>query len=161
VTGRPADRATVEAAVVDAHRSEWGLVLAATVRVARDLDLAEECVQEAYAAALQGWTRDGIPANPAAWLTTTAKRRAVDVIRREQTLRAKLPLMVLPEESDEGVEVEMDERLTGRLQQDVVRDERLRLVFLCCHPALAPEAQVALTLRLVCGVSTPDIARAF
>ncbi|MET0693819.1 MAG: sigma-70 family RNA polymerase sigma factor, partial [Propionibacteriaceae bacterium] len=154
-----ADRTTVEAAVVDAHRREWALVLAATVRVARDLDLAEECVQEAYAAALEGWTRDGIPTNPAAWLTTAAKRRAVDAIRREQTLRAKLPLLVEPEESAE--DVEMDELSQGDEPDNAVRDERLRLVFLCCHPALSQEAQVALTLRLVCGVATADIARAF
>ncbi|WP_329111254.1 sigma-70 family RNA polymerase sigma factor [Micromonospora sp. NBC_01699] len=130
-------------------------MLAATARVARDLDLAEECVQEAYAAALTGWARHGIPANPAAWLTTTAKRRAMDAIRREQVFRAKLPLLVEPEESLE-VDVPVAEEPT-----DVVPDERLRLIFMCCHPALAPEAQMALTLRLVCGVSTADIARAF
>ena len=85
-------------AVADAHRREWAFVLAATVRVAQDLDLAEECVQEAYAVALSAWERDGIPANPAAWLTTTAKRRAMDAIRRERTFRSKLPLLVEPDE---------------------------------------------------------------
>lgn len=153
------DRAAVEAAVVDAHRREWAFVVAATVRVARDLDLAEECVQEAYAAALASWTSDGIPANPAAWLTTAAKRRAIDVIRRDQTFRSKLPLLVEPEESVE--ETAMEELLSEEEPEDAVPDERLRLIFLCCHPALPQEAQMALTLRLVCGVATPDIARVF
>ncbi|SDR89001.1 RNA polymerase sigma factor [Actinopolymorpha singaporensis] len=154
----------VEAAVVDAHRRGWALVLAATVRVARDLDLAEECVQEAYAAALESWARDGIPDNPAAWLTTTAKRRAMDAVRRERVFRAKLPLLVEPEESEDSVdEAAMDdpfESATGD-PADVVPDERLRLIFMCCHPALAQDGQLALTLRLVCGVSTGDIAHAF
>jgi RNA polymerase sigma-70 factor (ECF subfamily) len=151
VTGQSA----VEAALGDAHRREWAFVVAATVRVVRDLDLAEECVQEAYAAALRTWTRDGIPANPAAWLTTTAKRRGIDTIRRDQTFRAKLPLLV------ETVEAVEDAAVNQLVDDEAVHDERLRLMFLCCHPALAQEAQVALTLRLVCGLSTPDIARAF
>ena len=83
--------AAAEAAVADAHRREWAWVLAATVRVARDLDLAEECVQEAYASALDNWARNGVPDNPAAWLTVTAKRRAVDAIRRATALRSRLP----------------------------------------------------------------------
>jgi RNA polymerase sigma factor (sigma-70 family) len=149
-----AGRHAVELAVADAHRREWGLVLAATVRVARDLDLAEECVQEAYAQALAAWARDGIPRNPAAWLTTTAKRRAMDAIRRDQTFRSKLPLLVEPEEEDEPMDAE------PVLDDDVITDERLRLIFTCCHPALAQDAQLALTLRLVCGVSTADIAKA-
>ena len=152
-----ADAADAGQAVADAHRSEWAFVLAATVRVAQDLDLAEECVQEAYAAALSAWEHDGIPANPAAWLTTTAKRRAMDAIRRERTFRSKLPLLVEPEAT-------VDEPALGRMTvvelEDAVPDERLRLIFTCCHPALAQEAQLALTLRLVCGLPTPDIARA-
>ena len=146
----------VRGAVADAHRREWALVLAATARVAQDLDLAEECVQEAYAAALTSWKRDGIPRNPGAWLTTTAKRRALDALRHHQVFRSKLRLLVEPEEVDD----EMDEPTPEELE-DVVPDERLRLVFLCCHPALARDAQMALTLRLVCGVSTSDIASAF
>ena len=82
--------------IADAHRREWGRVLAATVRVARDLDLAEECVQEAYASALQAWASAGIPENPAAWLTTAARRRAIDAIRRDVALRSRLPLLVEP-----------------------------------------------------------------
>jgi RNA polymerase sigma factor (sigma-70 family) len=155
------DVATVEAAIADTHRREWARVLAATVRVARDLDLAEECVQEAYAAALKDWIRDGIPGNPAAWLTTTAKRRAIDAIRRERTLRSKLPLLVEPEDATD--EVTMQESMTHDTEDpdNVIPDERLRLIFTCCHPALAQEAQVALTLRLLCGIPTADIARAF
>ncbi len=150
-------RADVETAVADAHRRGWALVLAATARVARDLDLAEECVQEAYAAALASWARDGIPDNPEAWLTTVAKRRAMDAVRREQTFRAKLPLLVEPEERED--EAAIDEPAAAE-PEDAIPDERLRLIFMCCHPALAQEAQLALTLRLVCGVTTADVARA-
>jgi RNA polymerase sigma-70 factor (ECF subfamily) len=151
----PAD---VETAVADAHRRGWALVLAATARVVRDLDLAEECVQEAYAAALASWARDGIPNNPQAWLTTAAKRRAMDAVRREQTFRSKLPLLVEPEETEDEVAIDEPAAVEAQI---VVPDERLRLIFMCCHPALAQEAQLALTLRLVCGVTTADIARAF
>ena len=149
----------VEQALVDARRREWATLLATTAWTTRDLDVAEECVQEAFVAALVAWTRDGVPSNPGAWLTTTAKRRAVDMIRRDVTLRSKLPLLVEPEgdghdQDDRGELIETDD-------EDTVRDERLRLIFLCCHPALAPEAQMALTLRLVCGMTSADIARVF
>ena len=158
------DATDVEAAVADAHRREWASVLAATVRVTRDLDLAEECVQDAYAAALRSWPAAGVPGNPAAWLTTTARRRAIDAIRHDAALRARLPLLVVPEgDSDEpaaGQPALRAEAAAARLSE-AVPDERLRLIFICCHPALAQEAQVALTLRLVCGMSVPDIARAF
>jgi RNA polymerase sigma-70 factor (ECF subfamily) len=149
----------VESALAAAHRDEWGRVLAATARVTRDLDLAEECVQEAYAAALRAWATAGVPGNPAAWLTTTARRRAVDVIRRESALRARLPLLVIPAETEPGsaARTEQDEPWEGPPGET----ELLRLVFTCCHPALSTEAQVALTLRLVCGMPTPDIAQAF
>lgn len=153
--------AAVEAVIADTHRREWARVLAATVRVARDLDLAEECVQEAYAAAIQTWPGSGVPDNPAAWITTTARRRAVDAIRRDSALRSRLPLLVVPGEADEEVRVQ---KTTDALSDDpggVIPDDRLRLVFTCCHPALPQEAQTALTLRLVCGVATSDIARAF
>ncbi|MCZ7420237.1 sigma factor [Verrucosispora sp. WMMA2121] len=125
-------------------------MLAATARVAGDFDLAEESVQEAYVAALGAWARDGVPERPGAWLTATARRKALDVLRRRQVLRAKLPLLVEPDQAEPDVPDEV-----------AVPDDRLRLVFTCCHPALAREAQVALTLRLVCGVSTADIASAF
>ena len=149
----------VAAVIAEAHRREWARVLAATVRVARDLDLAEECVQEAYAAALRTWPDAGIPDNPAGWLATTAKRRAIDAIRHASALRSRLPLLVEPEDtSDSDIQEAVD---MATADPDVIPDERLRLIFTCCHPALAQEAQVALTLRLVCGVPTQDIARAF
>ncbi|GAA5204334.1 RNA polymerase sigma factor [Microbacterium jejuense] len=130
-----------------AHREEWAAVVAATARLTGDLDLAEECTQEAFARAVEVWPARGIPDRPGAWLTTVATNRARDVMRREAALRRRLPLLV-PE-----AETEDDPAWHA--------DDRLRLIFTCCHPALAREAQVALTLRLVCGVSTADIAAAF
>ncbi|WP_432995550.1 RNA polymerase sigma factor [Dactylosporangium sp. CA-233914] len=124
-------------------------MLAATVRVARDLDLAEECVQDAYVSAMDAWLRQGVPANPGAWLTTAAQRRALNAHRRAATLRSKLPLLVVPDAPDTPQ------------SDDPFPDDRLRLVFTCCHPALAREAQIALTLRLVCGLTTAEIAHAF
>lgn len=140
----------VRRAVADAHRREWAFVLAATMRVAGDIDLAEECVQDAYVSALDAWTRTGIPLNPGAWLTTTARNRALDSHRRNRTLRAKLPLLVEPDVATADIE-----------DADLIRDDRLRLIFTCCHPAIGREAQVALTLRLVCGLTTAEIAQAF
>jgi RNA polymerase sigma-70 factor (ECF subfamily) len=137
----------VAAAVAEAHRREWAFVLAATVRVTRDIDLAEECVQDAYAQALATWADSGIPAKPGAWLTTVARRRALDLLRREVTLRRALPLLV----DDEP----------AAAAGGPFPDDRLRLIFTCCHPSLATEAQVALTLRLLCGLSTAEVARAF
>jgi RNA polymerase sigma-70 factor (ECF subfamily) len=139
------------AAVAEAHRREWAFVLAATARVTRDIDLAEECVQDAYVAALDAWARTGVPRRPGAWLTTAARNRALDALRRQQTLRAKLPLLIEPDPPGP--------QPAG--PDPVIADDRLRLVFTCCHPALAREAQVALTLRLVCGLSTAEIAGAF
>ncbi|MEV8504027.1 sigma-70 family RNA polymerase sigma factor [Actinoplanes sp. NPDC051475] len=137
--------------MADAYRREWGRVLAATVRVTRDLDLAEECTQDAYARAVQAWERDGIPDRPGAWLTTVARNRATDLLRRETVLRRTLPLLVV-DEVEAG---------PGESEPPAVPDDRLRLIFTCCHPALAHEAQVALTLRLLCGLSTAEVARAF
>jgi RNA polymerase sigma-70 factor (ECF subfamily) len=144
----------VQKAVADAHRREWAFVLAATARVAGDIDLAEECVQDAYVTALNAWMREGVPRSPGAWLTTAARRRALDAHRRDRTLRSKLPLLVEPDATDPRED-------PGAGADDVIPDDRLRLVFTCCHPALAREAQVALTLRLVCGLSTSEIAQAF
>jgi RNA polymerase sigma factor (sigma-70 family) len=152
------DNFDVEHALRGAHRLQWGAVLGATARAVRDIDLAEESVQEAYAEALVTWARDGVPHNPAAWLTTTAKRRALDSLRRRTTLQSKMPLLVVNDETDNSAEV------TGEAPSDAmlaVADDQLRLIFMCCHPAIAPEAQVALTLRLICGASTADIARVF
>jgi RNA polymerase sigma-70 factor (ECF subfamily) len=136
------------AAVADAHRREWAGVLAATVRVTRDLDLAEECVQEAYAQALVAW-RDGVPARPGAWLTTAARRRALDLHRRAAVAERALPLLVVDEVAPEPG------------GPPGPPDDLLALLFTCCHPALTAEARVALTLRLLGGLSTPEIARAF
>jgi RNA polymerase sigma-70 factor (ECF subfamily) len=133
--------------VADAHRREWAFVLAATVRVTRDLDAAEDAVQDAYVSALTAWARDGVPARPGAWLTTAARRTALNALARRKTLETKLPLLLEPEPEP--------------MAEDFIPDDRLRLVFTCCHPALAREAQVALTLRLVCGMTTPEIAAAF
>jgi RNA polymerase sigma-70 factor (ECF subfamily) len=137
-------------AVAEAHRREWAYVLAATVRVTRDIDTAEEAVQDAYVQALETWGRDGVPDRPGAWLTTVARRRALNMLRSRQTLERKLPLLVLEAGEEEAP-----------MSTDTILDDRLRLVFTCCHPALSAEARIALTLRLVCGVSTPDIAHAF
>jgi RNA polymerase sigma-70 factor (ECF subfamily) len=145
------------AAVADAHRREWAFVLAATARVAGDIDLAEECVQDAYVAALDVWSRQGVPRNPGAWLTTAARRRAIDALRRDRTLRGKLPLLIEPAAPVAG----SSPPPAPAGEDDVIPDDRLRLVFTCCHPALAREAQVALTLRLVCGLTTTEIAQAF
>jgi RNA polymerase sigma-70 factor (ECF subfamily) len=154
--GEPAAPGEPAAAVADAHRREWAFVLAATARVAGDIDLAEECVQDAYVAALDAWSRQGVPRNPGAWLTTAARRRAIDARRRDNTLRRKLPLLVEPDSpAAAGSPPRRPE------EDDVITDDRLRLVFTCCHPALAREAQVALTLRLVCGLTTAEIAEAF
>jgi RNA polymerase sigma-70 factor, ECF subfamily len=128
-------------------------VLAATVRVTRDLDTAEDAAQDAFVQALRAWEPDGLPDRPGAWLTTVARRNALNLMRRRKTLEAKLPLLVEPEDRA------MPEPAGG--PTDAIPDDRLRLIFTCCHPALAPDAQVALTLRLVCGLATPDIARAF
>jgi RNA polymerase sigma-70 factor (ECF subfamily) len=122
-----------------AHRECWSVVLAATVRVTRDLDLAEDCAQEAFVRALRTWPEE-LPDNPAGWLTTVSKRLALDKLRRETTLRRKLPLLV-----EEPGEVEQP-------------TDPLRLVFTCCHPALARDSQVALTLRLICGLTTREVA---
>jgi RNA polymerase sigma-70 factor (ECF subfamily) len=163
--GPPAADPEVGAAVADAHRREWAFVLAATARVARDIDVAEECVQDAYVAALDAWSRQGVPRNPGAWLTTAARRRALDVQRRDRTLRSKLPLLIEPGSQAVTLGHPADDPAAAGLaaggQGDAIPDDRLRLVFTCCHPALAREAQVALTLRLVCGLATAEIARAF
>jgi RNA polymerase sigma factor (sigma-70 family) len=143
----------VAAAVAEAHRREWGFVLAATVRLTRDIDLAEECVQDAYARALGVWEKRGIPAKPAAWLTTAARNRALDLLRRESTWRRLLP-MVVEDDTVDGADAVL-------LDGDEIPDDRLRLICTCCHPALAPEARVALTLRLLCGLTTAEVAHAF
>jgi RNA polymerase sigma-70 factor (ECF subfamily) len=130
-------------------RDEWGRVLAAMIGFLGDFDLAEEAAQEAFAIATERWPREGVPTNPAAWLVTTARNRAINRIRRDRTLAAKTRLMRVPEPMEEHVD------------QTTFPDERLELIFTCCHPALAIDAQVALTLRTLGGLSTGEIASAF
>jgi len=202
---RPAMRtAEVAAAVADAHRREWAYVLAATVRVTRDLDVAEECVQEAYARALTAWVNEGIPVRPGGWLTTVARRHALDLLRRDATLRRLMPLLVEdePEPQDQqdpqnpqdwqdeagpapgwrarprprtgtgtgtarpaappaAQSARQPQGLADLPIVEGAADDRLRLIFTCCHPALSTEARVALTLRLLCGLTTAEVARAF
>jgi RNA polymerase sigma-70 factor (ECF subfamily) len=136
-------------------REESGRILATLIRACSDFDLAEEAMQDAFAVALERWPRDGPPSNPGAWITTAARRKAIDRLRRDRTLAAKREQLkadaaLAALAGDEGPE-EMTE----------LQDDRLRLIFTCCHPALAPEAQVALTLRTLGGLSTAEIARAF
>ncbi|MFN8168223.1 MAG: sigma-70 family RNA polymerase sigma factor [Candidatus Nanopelagicales bacterium] len=143
----------VAEAVERAHREEWGIVLAAVARLLDgDLATSEECTQEAFVAALETWGARGVPDRPGAWLTTTARRRALDRVRREAGMRARYPDLVRDE---------IDHAADPAEEEVVVVDDRLRLVFTCCHPSLAPESRVALTLRMVCGLATSEIARAF
>ncbi|HTU94306.1 MAG TPA: sigma-70 family RNA polymerase sigma factor [Solirubrobacteraceae bacterium] len=133
-------------------RQHWGRVVASLVGYLGDFQLAEDAAQEAFAIAAERWPRDGMPANPVAWLVTTGRNRAIDRLRRERTLAAKAPLL----ERDEAVEDDVND-----LGSDQIGDERLELLFTCCHPALATEAQVALTLRALGGLTNDEIARAF
>ena len=146
-----AGTSAAESAVAEAFRQEWGKIVASLIRMTGNWDLAEECTQDAFAAALTKWASDGVPERPGAWLTTTARNRALDRLRRSKTEAAKLQevaVLSVPEEpaawGDSGVP-----------------DDRLRLMFTCCHPALTLEARVALTLRTLAGLTTPEIARAF
>ena len=142
--------AAVEAAVARAFRDEWGRIVATLIRLTDDWDRAEEFAQEAFARALERWPHDGIPRNPGAWLTTTARNRAVDDLRRAKTGAAKQEEARMLEPGDEP-----DVGAGG------ITDDRLRLMFTCCHPALALDVQVALTLRTLAGLTTAEIARAF
>jgi RNA polymerase sigma-70 factor (ECF subfamily) len=144
----------VEAAVADAFRTEWGRVVATLIRVTGDWDLAEECAADAFATALERWPRDGIPRVPGAWLTTTARNRAIDRIRRAQTGAAKQEEAAMRARTYDGGDDDRDD-------DSDVEDDRLRLIFTCCHPSLALDTQVALTLRTLAGLTTPEIARAF
>jgi RNA polymerase sigma-70 factor (ECF subfamily) len=129
-------------ALAEAFRDGWGRIVATLVRSTGDWDLAEEATAEAFALAVPAWRRDGVPDRPLAWLTTTARNRALDRLRRDRVLAAKLPLLAVPESPEPP-------------------DDRLALIFTCCHPALAFEARVALALRTLFGLSVPDLARLF
>src|SRR5579883_3423565 len=143
--------ATQVAQAVDAiYRSESRRVLATLIRVLGDFDLAEEALHDAFAAAVTQWPRDGVPANPRAWLVSTGRFKAIDAMRRRARFDASLA--ELARELDSGTTAWRDEEL---------EDDRLRLIFTCCHPALPRDAQVALTLREVCGLTTEQIAHAF
>jgi RNA polymerase sigma-70 factor (ECF subfamily) len=137
----------VAAAAATASRESYGRIVATLIRVTGDWSLAEDCAQEALASALEKWPATGVPANPGGWLMTVARNRAIDVLRRATVEHRKLHELAVLADPEPGTEEEVD-------------DDRLRLVFTCCHPALALEARVALTLRTVCGVPTAEIARA-
>jgi RNA polymerase sigma-70 factor, ECF subfamily len=141
----------VQAAVSQAFRQEWGRIVATLIRTTGDWDLAEECAQDAFTTALTRWASDGVPDRPGAWLTTTARNRALDRLRRSKTEAAKLREVATMNTPTEPAAPD----------ESGVRDDRLRLIFTCCHPALTLEARVALTLRTLAGLTTAEIARAF
>jgi RNA polymerase sigma-70 factor (ECF subfamily) len=140
-------------AVETVYRAEWGRIVATLIRLIGDFDLAEECAQEAFAAAVDQWRATGVPALPRAWIIQTARNKAIDRIRRQGRYAEKLALYGNSEIGTESQEPKYD--------NGEIADDRLRLIFTCCHPALALEAQVALTLRTLCGLETEEIARAF
>jgi RNA polymerase sigma-70 factor (ECF subfamily) len=137
-------------AITQAHHEEWARVVASLTRRFGDLDIAEEAAAEAFATAAERWPADGVPPNPGAWLTTTANRKAIDRIRRETKRDDKQKEAQLLYDDDDSPE-----------PLDAIDDVQLRLIFTCCHPALAMETRVALTLRMVAGLTVPEIARAF
>lgn len=155
------DPAAVATAVAAAFRHEWGRVVGAVIRSTGDWDLAEDCAQDAFARALDRWPHDGVPERPGAWLTTVARNRALDRLRRSGVEREKLRQAAA---SDVGTAVVADAQPgagTAHGEGGPMDDDRLRLIFACCHPALALEARVALTLRTLTGLTTAEIARAF
>ena len=149
----------VEQVVADAFRDSWGQIVATLLGITDDWDLAEEFAQDAFAAALEAWPRRGVPERPGAWLMSVARNRATDVLRRRAVGAAKLREVAVIEraiDTEHPAPAVIDESAVSG-----VPDERLRLIFTCCHPALPLQAQVALTLRTLAGLSTAEIARAF
>jgi RNA polymerase sigma-70 factor (ECF subfamily) len=147
-----------DSVLATAFRDDWARIVATLIGALGDWDLAEECAQEAFAAALPAWRRDGIPDSPRAWLTTTARNRAVDRIRRARLGAAKARELATEEAIEQqvtGLDVDLDALDSG------IADDRLRLIYTCCHPALSPESRVTLALRTLCGLSTAEIARTF
>src|SRR5690242_11650217 len=152
----PDSTATVNQLIEETFRQDGGRLIAGLISLLGDFQLAEDVLQEALVAALEHWPGDGLPNNPAGWLTTTARRKALDRLRRAKTLeQKKVVLQAMAETEVQGLpEANFDD-------QNFFPDERLKLIFTCCHPALAPEARVALTLRTLGGLTTGEIARAF
>ncbi|MCE3225140.1 MAG: putative polymerase ECF-type sigma factor containing repeat [Nitrospira sp.] len=144
---------TLHELVADVYRSDSRHILATLIRLLGDFDAAEEALHDAFAVAVEQWARDGVPANPRAWLVSTGRFKAIDGMRRRARFNASLTELV---QQLETVRSDAEDR-----EDETVEDDRLRLVFTCCHPALAPETQVAMTLREVCGLTTDEIARAF
>ena len=142
---------TAAAAVEEVYRADWGRIVATLIGLVGDFDLAEESAQEAFTAAVDQWEKSGVPEFPRAWIIQAARNKAIDRMRRQANLAQKLEAQGTPVEPT--VELDYD--------PEEIPDDRLRLIFTCCHPALAPEAQVALTLRTLCGLETDEIARAF
>src|SRR5262245_17295063 len=141
------------AKVDEVYRSESRHVFATLVRLLSDFDLAEEALHEAFAAAMEQWSRDGVPANPRAWLISTGRFKAIDAMRRRARYDASLDEL--------GRHIDTTTGDPGEYDDEHIEDDRLRLIFTCCHPSLLPEAQIALTLREVCGLTTEEVARAF
>lgn len=146
-----AARGAIQVEIEHLYQGDWAKLLATLVRQTRDLDTAEDALQEAIARAIVSWPESGIPANPAGWVSTTAQRIAVDIARRNSTFQGKMPQLVIPQEPD----------LALHAVDLAFGDDRLRLIFTCCHPILSPESRLALTLRMICGLSTSEIAALF
>src|SRR5438128_5219527 len=149
-------RPDANAAVDAVYRSDWGRIVATLIRLVRDFDVAEEVAQEAFAAAVDQWRYSGIPEFPRAWIIQAARHKAIDRIRRGTRFAEKFEMYGGPQKT----QTELSD-IVADIDGNEIPDDRLRLIFTCCHPALAPEAQVALTLRTLCGLETDEIARAF
>src|SRR5260370_30236287 len=148
------DAAAQAREMVDAvYRSDSRSVFATLIRLLGDFDVAEEALHDAFASAVEQWPREGVPANPRAWLVSAGRFKAIDAIRRRARFDASL--------GEIAQRLDADARAAAEHDDEGVADDRLRLIFTCCHPALPPDAQVALTLREVCGLTTEEIARAF
>src|SRR4029434_8511806 len=135
------------------YRSDSRHVLATLIRLLRDFDIVEEALHDAFRAALEQWPRDGVPANPRAWLVSTGRFKAIDGMRRQSRF------IPLPDDIDKRLRDDTDDAETSN--DESIKDDRLRLIFTCCHPALSSDAQVAMTLREVCGLTTEEVARGF
>jgi RNA polymerase sigma-70 factor (ECF subfamily) len=151
----------VVASAEQAFREDWGRVLAALVGILGDIELAEDAAQEAFAVAAERWPRQGVPSNRVSWLVTTGRNRAIDRLRRERNLAEKTRLLAAREAAEAAAAEALAREEEGMEDETAIPDERLELIFTCCHPALSTEAQVALTLRTLGGLTTAEIARAF